>query len=100
MGISCHFRDVDLSLVLLSAPAVQHRLMRPLANRPLFKRLATRQIVLGSATLATALVLATQLVLSAVFGHSVGNVIATLVATSISLLWWLLPRLWKSAGRL
>src|SRR5215203_1583473 len=30
------------SLVLLSAPAIQHRLMRPLISRERFKRLATR----------------------------------------------------------
>jgi hypothetical protein len=42
------------SLVMLSAPAVQHRLIRPLIDRPHFKRLATRQIVLGSIALTGA----------------------------------------------
>src|SRR5687768_12522932 len=51
------------SLILLSAPAVQHRLVRPLINRAGFKRLATGQIVVGATTLALALVLVTQLVL-------------------------------------
>ncbi len=36
------------SLVLLSAPAIQHRLMRPFNNRARFKRIATRQIVAGA----------------------------------------------------
>lgn len=88
------------SLVLLSAPAVQHRLIRPLENRSRFKVLATRQIVLGSATLAMALVLATQLVLSAVLGHVVGNVAAGLIAGLILLLWWVLPKHWRASGRL
>lgn len=88
------------SLVLLSAPAVQHRVIRPLVNRTCFKALATRQIVLGSATLAMALVLATQLVLSAVLGHVVGNVAAGLIAGLIVLLWWLLPKHWRASGRL
>lgn len=60
-----------LSLVLLSAPAVQHRVIRPLTDRAGFKRLATRQIVVGAVLLAMALTLATQLVLSTVFGHGV-----------------------------
>lgn len=88
------------SLVLLSAPAVQHRLIRPLTNRARFKRLATRQIVVGSLTLALALVLATQFVLSAVFGHAVANVAAGLMATLIVALWWVLPKVWRAGGRL
>lgn len=86
------------SLVLLSAPAVQHRLIRPLKDRVHFKRLATRQIVAGAATLALALVLATQLVLSAVLGHMVGNVAAGLFAVLILLLWWVLPKVWRARG--
>lgn len=88
------------SLILLSAPAVQHRLLRPLTNRVRFKRFATRQIVAGSATLSLALVLATQLVLSAVFGHAVGNVAGGLVAALILLLWWVFPKVWRASGRL
>lgn len=88
------------SLVMLSAPAVQHRLIRPLIDRPHFKRLATRQIVIGSITLALALVLVTQLVLSAVFGHELGNIAAGGIATLIVLLWWVLPKMYRSRGRL
>jgi hypothetical protein len=47
------------SLVLLSAPAIQHRLMRPLKDRAHFKRVATREIVAGAFALAIALVLGT-----------------------------------------
>lgn len=86
------------SLVLLSAPAVQHRLLRPLVDRAIFKRIASRQIVIGAATLASALVLATQLVLSAAFGHAIGNFTAVLVAVLIALMWWALPKLWRNAG--
>lgn len=88
------------SLVLFSAPAVQHRLIRPLTNRVAFKRLATQQIVLGSASLALALVLATQLVLSEVLGHTVGNVAASFILAMIVLLWWACPKVWKARGRL
>ena len=88
------------SLVMLSAPAVQHRVIRPLIDRAHFKRLATRQIVFGSIALAMALVLVTQLVLSAVFGHSVGNVAAGGIAVLIVLLWWVLPKMWRARGRL
>lgn len=80
-----------MSLVLLSAPAIQHRLMRPLVNRARFKRVATRQIVAGAFTLAIALILATNLVISEVFGKVVGIVIGAMMATFILCIWWLLP---------
>lgn len=88
------------SLVTLSAPAVQHRLIRPLADRAYFKRLATRQIVIGSFLLALALILVTQLVLSAVFGHVVGNVAAGGIAVLIVFLWWIFPKVLRFRGRL
>jgi hypothetical protein len=86
------------SLVLLSAPAVQHRLIRPVLKRAQFKRVGTAQIVVGSVTLAIALVLATQLVLSTVLGHFVANIAATFVAVLIALLWLVLPKLLRSRG--
>lgn len=88
------------SLVMLSAPAVQHRLIRPLTDRARFKRLATRQIVMGSVALSVALILVTQLVLSAVLGHAAGNVAAATIAALIVLLWWALPKFMRAKGRL
>lgn len=88
------------SLILLSGPAVQHRLIRPLGNRERFKHLATKQIVAGSVALSLALTLATLLVLSEVFGNTVGMFAAGFVATLIVLLWWLFPTLLKASGRL
>lgn len=69
------------SLVLLSATAVQHRLIRPLIDRPRFKTFASRQILAGAVTLAIALISGTQLVLSTIFGHFVGSLAAALIAT-------------------
>lgn len=86
------------SLVLLSAPAVQHRLLRPLPDRAAFKKLATRQIVVGACALAGALVLATQLVLSAVLGHAVGNMAAGALALFTATVWWILPKRWRHRG--
>lgn len=86
------------SLVMLSAPAVQHRVIRPLTDRVRFKRLATRQIVFGSVALGAALVLVTQLVLSAVFGHLMGNVAAGGIAVLIVLLWWVMPKMYRARG--
>jgi len=80
-----------ISLVMLSAPAIQHRLIRPLRHRERFKVVAGRQTLLGAVTLAIALVLATQLVLSAVMGDIVGNVAAGAFAVLILAMWWLLP---------
>lgn len=79
------------SLVLLSAPAIQHRLMRPLKDRARFKRVATKQIVAGSFTLAVALVLGTDLVISEVFGAMIGMVLAGTMAVLIAVVWWLMP---------
>ena len=79
------------SLVLLSAPAIQHRLMRPLKDRARFKRVATKQIVAGSFALAIALVLGTDLVISEVFGSTVGMTMAGIMAALIADAWWLMP---------
>lgn len=79
------------SLVLLSAPAVQHRIMRPLKDRERFKHIATRQIVAGAFSLAIALVLGTDLVISEVFGSTVGLAVAAVMAVLILIVWWLMP---------
>ncbi|MYM34032.1 hypothetical protein GTP38_06730 [Duganella sp. FT94W] len=79
------------SLVLLSAPAVQHRVLRPLKDRVRFKRIATRQIVAGAFSLAIALVLGTDLVISEVFGAAVGLAVAAVMALLILIFWWLMP---------
>ena len=89
-----------MSLILLSATAVQHRLIRPLIDRPRFKTFASRQILAGAVTLAIALISGTQLVLSTIFGHFVGSIAAALIAVLILTTWWWLPRHWKEAGRL
>jgi hypothetical protein len=79
------------SLVLLSAPAIQHRLLRPLKDRARFKRIATRQIVAGAFALAIALVLGTDLVMSEVFGATVGLIVAAVMGLLIVCAWWLMP---------
>lgn len=83
------------SLVLFSAPAAMHRLERPLKDRVRFKLFATRMIVFGLATLSLALILATALVISEVFGHLLGMMTAMLVALLTGAFWWLLPYLRK-----
>ncbi|HXO99243.1 MAG TPA: DUF6328 family protein [Luteibacter sp.] len=87
-----------VSLVTLSAPAIQHRLIRPLRDRERFKVMAGRMMVFGAGTLAIALVLATQLVLSAVMGSTVGNIAAVVLAALIVVMWWVLPWMWRRQG--
>ena len=87
------------SLVLLSAPAIQHRLMRPLNNRARFKRIATRQIVAGAFSLAVALVLGTDLVISEVFGPVVGVAMSVIMALLIICVWWVMPSWLKRHDR-
>lgn len=83
------------SLVFLSAPAVQHRLMRPLKYRAKFKTRASRFILVGACSLGIALVLATQLVLAQVLGHQTGNIAAGVIAVLIVMIWLVIPLLWK-----
>lgn len=83
------------ALVLFTAPAVQHRLMRPLRQRANFKARASRQMLVGAAFLAIALVLATQFVLSEVLGHMVGNVAAAAIGALIGAMWLLVPLTWN-----
>lgn len=86
------------SLVLLTAPAVQHRLLRPLSNRTAFKQRASEQILLGAVSLAIALVLATQFVLSEVVGHALGTIAAGVVALLVLSFWWAYPRKLRARG--
>ena len=79
------------SLVLLSAPAIQHRLMRPLISKSRFKRMASRQIVASSCALGIAFILGTNLVLSAVFGTVIGVMPAGAMAAMIGSVWVILP---------
>lgn len=83
------------ALVLFTAPAVQHRLMRPLRRRADFKARASRQMLVGAALLAIALVLATQFVLSEVLAHTVGNVAAAVIGTLIGVMWLVVPLTWN-----
>lgn len=80
-----------ISLVLLSAPAIQHRLMRPLISKSRFKRIASRQIVAGSFALGCAFILGTNLVISEVFGATTGIIAGATMATLIGSAWWVLP---------
>lgn len=100
------FRDIDqiekwvymvtflcalTGLVLLSAPAAQHRIERPLMDRVRFKNLATRMIIIGLIPSSIALVLATQLVIAQAVGLTESFVAAGLIAVLIAVLWWILP---------
>jgi len=79
------------SLVLLSAPAIQHRLMRPLTDRARFKRVATKQIVAGAIALAFAFILASNLVISEVFGNTAGLIAGGGMGLLILVVWCVLP---------
>ncbi|MES2742881.1 MAG: DUF6328 family protein [Pseudomonadota bacterium] len=89
-----------ISLLLLSAPAIQHRLLRPLRDRAAFKRMASRLIVAGAIALAFAFTLATNLVISEVFGALAGYIAGAVIAVTVTLLWWLLPAYLRRTLRL
>ena len=84
------------SIVLLSAPAVQHRLLRPLKDRVAFKRFASYEMLAGAVMLSFALILGTHLVISEVFGRNAGIIVGVAVAALVGFVWWLLPILLKN----
>jgi hypothetical protein len=79
------------SLVLFSAPAVHHRLQRPLQDRVAFKDFASRMMVIGLVPLTLALALMTQLVTSEVVGERTATMLAGVAALCIVGIWWVLP---------
>ena len=78
-------------LVLFSAPAAHHRLVRPLMDRVRFKEFATRMTIVGLVPSSLALVLATQLVVAQVLGNVQSIVVAGLIGVLIGVFWWILP---------
>jgi hypothetical protein len=79
------------SLVLFSAPAAMHRIVRPLLDPQRFKDRASRLIIAAQGFASLALVLAVQLVVSQVLGWVASLVAAGAVAVVIVGLWWVLP---------
>lgn len=79
------------SLILFTAPAVQHRVLRPLDDRQKFKNGASRQMIIGAVFLSLALVLCANLVTAEVIGHPLGGVVAMLMSSLILALWWISP---------
>jgi hypothetical protein len=88
-----------LSLVLFTAPAVHHRLQRPLRDREGFKNTATRLMIAGLIPLSVALPLATELVVNATLETAwVAWTVAGVVGVAIAALWWLLPAFTRHDG--
>lgn len=85
------------SLILFTAPAVQHRMMRPLDDRVHFKNLASRQMLAGALFLTLSLVLGASLVVAEVVNHTAGLIVAAIFACFICALWWIYPWRWKKA---
>lgn len=83
------------SLILFTAPAVQHRVLRPLVDRVHFKDVASKQMLAGAFFLSLSLVLGTSLVIAEVVGHSAGIGVAAVFASLILALWWLYPWMLK-----
>ncbi len=84
------------SLILFSAPALHHRLQRPLQNRIQFKNFATRMMVIGAIPLSFALTLATQVAVSEIGGELVGTLVAAVVGAFIAFVWWVSPRVFPN----
>lgn len=87
------------SLIAFSTPAAYHRLRRPLPDKRKFKDFATRMIIAGLALLSISLSFATHLVVREAVGPTAATVIASLVALTLLIMWWLLPLWHKRRGR-
>ena len=90
------FLSTLTSLVLFSAPAIHHRLQRPLQNRIQFKNFATRMMVFGAIPLSFALTLATQVAVSEIGGELFGTLVAIVIGALIAFVWWLSPRMFPN----
>ncbi len=80
-----------LSLIIFSAPAAHHRLVRPLEDREAFKNQGSRFLIIGLVPVSLALVLATQLVISQVVGTTWSLACAAAVTMAVGALWWVFP---------
>ncbi len=80
-----------VSLICFSAPAVQHRIERPLQHRIKFKQMSTRIINIGTFFLSIALVATTQLVLNRVFSDRWSYLGSLLIGLLIGTIWWFIP---------
>ena len=79
------------SLILFTAPAVQHRVLRPLIDRVHFKNVATKQMLAGAVALSLALILCADLVVAEVVGDRTGGMVAAAVMALILATWWIYP---------
>jgi Na+(H+)/acetate symporter ActP len=84
-----------ISLALFTAPAVQHRLVRPLIKRVKFKNFATRMMIIGLVPLSVALICVVQLVVSQLVSFEASLVIAALFGLVLLAIWWVYPLLNK-----
>ncbi|MEO8286872.1 MAG: DUF6328 family protein [Chloroflexota bacterium] len=87
------------SLILFTAPAAQHRLIRPLTRRVEFKDRATRLMIAGMALSSIALVLTAQLVVSSVVSGPYSLMASGVIAILIGALWWIMPLRYKEKDR-
>jgi hypothetical protein len=83
------------SLVLFSAPAAMHRVIRPLRDRERFKNMGTRLMLAAQVFASLALVLAVQLVVSQVMGLGASLLAAGVVGVIVLALWWVVPLVLK-----
>ncbi|MDB5078560.1 MAG: hypothetical protein JWP00_484 [Chloroflexi bacterium] len=80
-----------ISLILFTAPAAHHRLIRPLINRVEFKQFATNMIIIGLVPLSLAVTFVVQLVVSQVLSFEASLVIAGVVGLVLLGVWWVYP---------
>ena len=84
------------SLILFSAPALHHRLQRPLQNRIQFKNFATRMMVVGAIPLSAGLTLATQVAVSQIVGELAGVLVALGLGALLTFVWWISPHVFPN----
>lgn len=88
-----------VSLILFSAPAVHHRIARPLQDRDRFKDYASRTMLAGVGFVSLAVTLATQLVMNEVMGRVPSLIAAAVMAILVAAVWWVAPLSQRARGR-
>lgn len=86
------FVSTILSLACFVAPAVYHRLARPIHDRRAFKNFANRFVVAGLAIFTLSLALCTYLVTAVVMNTVAAMAVAGGIFAVLLVLWWVVPR--------
>jgi hypothetical protein len=80
-----------ISVVLLMAPSIQHRILFRHDQKPYLVRTGTLLTIAGMTALAVAMTLAIVLVADFLYGYWAASIVALVAVASIATIWYALP---------